>query len=46
MTMIGKSPGEIAAALGIRQGTVITYRRRAYGRLGISMAASLDAGNF
>lgn len=41
LTMIGKSSGEIASALGIRPGTVITYRRRAYERLGISSAASL-----
>lgn len=43
LTMIGKSSGEIATALGIRPGTVITYRRRAYERLGVSSAASLVA---
>jgi DNA-binding CsgD family transcriptional regulator len=43
LTMIGKTSGEIAIALGIRPGTVITYRRRAYERLGISSAASLLA---
>lgn len=43
LTMIGKSSGEIASALGIRPGTVLTYRRRAYDRLGISSAASLVA---
>ncbi|KRA84216.1 helix-turn-helix transcriptional regulator [Altererythrobacter sp. Root672] len=43
LTMIGKTSGEIALALGIRAGTVITYRRRAYERLGISSAASLVA---
>jgi DNA-binding CsgD family transcriptional regulator len=41
LTMIGKSSGEIAAVLGIRPGTVLTYRRRAYERLGISSAAAL-----
>ena len=41
LTMIGKSSGEIASALGIKPGTVLTYRRRAYERLGISSAASL-----
>jgi DNA-binding CsgD family transcriptional regulator len=41
LTMIGKTSGEIATTLGIRPGTVITYRRRAYERLGISSAASL-----
>jgi DNA-binding CsgD family transcriptional regulator len=43
LTMIGKSSGEIAAALGIKPATVITYRRRAYERLGVSSAASLVA---
>jgi DNA-binding CsgD family transcriptional regulator len=43
LTMIGKSSGEIATALGIRPGTVITYRRRAYERLGVSSAAALVA---
>lgn len=41
LTMIGKTSGEIALALGIRPATVITYRRRAYERLGVSSAASL-----
>jgi DNA-binding CsgD family transcriptional regulator len=41
LTMIGKTSGEIATTLGIRPGTVITYRRRAYERLGVSSAASL-----
>lgn len=41
LTMIGKSSGEIAVILGIRPGTVLTYRRRAYDRLGISTAAAL-----
>lgn len=43
LTMIGKSSGEIATALGIRAGTVLTYRRRAYERLGVSSAATLVA---
>lgn len=43
LTMMGKSSGEIALALGIKPGTVLTYRRRAYERLGISSAASLVA---
>lgn len=43
LTMIGKTSGEIATALGIAPGTVITYRRRAYERLGVSSAASLVA---
>ena len=43
LTMIGKSSGEIATALGIGPATVITYRRRAYQRLGISSAACLVA---
>jgi DNA-binding CsgD family transcriptional regulator len=43
LTMIGKSSGEIATTLGISAGTVLTYRRRAYERLGISSAASLVA---
>jgi DNA-binding CsgD family transcriptional regulator len=43
LTMIGKSSGEIATTLGIKPGTVLTYRRRAYERLGISSAASLVA---
>lgn len=41
LTMIGKTSGEIATTLGIQPGTVITYRRRAYERLGVSNAASL-----
>lgn len=41
LTMIGKSSGEIAVILGIKPGTVLTYRRRAYDRLGISSAAAL-----
>ena len=43
LTMLGKSSGEIATALGIRPSTVITYRRRAYERLGVSTAAALVA---
>jgi DNA-binding CsgD family transcriptional regulator len=43
LTMLGKTSGEIATALGIAPATVITYRRRAYGRLGVSSAASLIA---
>jgi DNA-binding CsgD family transcriptional regulator len=43
LTMIGKSSGEIASALGVSAGTVLTYRRRAYERLGVSNAASLVA---
>ena len=43
LTMIGKTSGEIATTLGIGAGTVITYRRRAYERLGVSSAASLVA---
>jgi DNA-binding CsgD family transcriptional regulator len=43
MTMIGKSSSEIAETLGIKPGTVLTYRRRAYERLGVSSAASLVA---
>jgi DNA-binding CsgD family transcriptional regulator len=43
LTMIGKSSGEIATTLGIRPGTVLTYRRRAYERLGVSSAAALVA---
>jgi DNA-binding CsgD family transcriptional regulator len=43
LTMIGKSSGEIATTLGIGPATVITYRRRAYERLGISSAACLVA---
>ncbi|HEX7709899.1 MAG TPA: helix-turn-helix transcriptional regulator [Sphingomonadaceae bacterium] len=41
LTMLGKTSGEIATTLGIRPGTVITYRRRAYERLGVGNAASL-----
>ena len=41
LTMVGKTSGEIATALGIRPATVITYRRRAYERLGVSSAAAL-----
>jgi DNA-binding CsgD family transcriptional regulator len=43
LTMIGKTSGEIATTLGIKPATVITYRRRAYERLGVSSAASLLA---
>jgi DNA-binding CsgD family transcriptional regulator len=43
LTMIGKSSGEIATALGIGPASVLTYRRRAYQRLGISSAACLVA---
>lgn len=43
MTMVGYSSGRIALDLGIAQATVLTYRRRAYERLGISSAAELVA---
>lgn len=38
-TLAGWSARAIAAALGIRAGTVLTYRQRAYARLGFSRAA-------
>lgn len=43
LTMIGKTSAEIATTLGIKPATVITYRRRAYERLGVSSAAALVA---
>lgn len=38
-TLAGKSADETASALGIAPTTVLTYRRRAYERLGFSQAA-------
>lgn len=42
-TMVGHSSSRIAMELGIAQATVLTYRRRAYERLGITSAAELVA---
>lgn len=42
-TLLGAHSGAIALALGITQSTVLTYRRRAYDKLGISSAAELTA---
>ncbi len=39
----GRSAAEIAAALGIKPASVVTYRKRAYRRLGVSSQAELFA---
>ena len=40
-TMVGRSSFQIARELGIAPATVLTYRRRAYERLGVGSAAEL-----
>lgn len=43
MTVMGKDSGTIANHLAITRNTVLTYRRRAYERLGVSSASALLA---
>lgn len=43
MTIIGNDSTSIASALAITRSTVLTYRRRAYERLGVSSANALMA---